>query len=455
MPLSLSPIRLTTLALLLIVTLPSTAVLPTQVDGTPLPSLAPMIERVTPAVVNISTVSVVRREDHPLLRDPIFRWFFERPRQSRERRNQSLGSGVIVDAAKGYVLTNNHVIEKADEIRVTLNDGRELVAELLGTDPDTDVAVLQIPNENLTAVRLTDSDQLRVGDFVVAIGNPFGLSQTVTSGIVSAVGRSGLGIEGYENFIQTDASINPGNSGGPLVNLRGELVGINTAILAPSGGNVGIGFAIPTNMAEAIKRQIVEHGGIRRGVFGISMQNLSPDLARALELPAKTTGAVVNGVKPNSAAEKAGLKAGDLITHLNERAVSSATDVTTQLALLRVGDRIELAVIRDGRNRTLSAQIADPFADFVDGDDISRQLRGARLGEVMDESGFGTNRGIAIGPVVEDSNAWKAGLREGDVLFQLNRSRIESFDDLRDAIDEGIYRLKLRRGSRLVTLVSR
>ncbi len=455
MPLSLSPLRLTVMALLLIVTVPSTAVLPTQVDGAPLPSLAPMIERVTPAVVNISTVSVVRREDQPLLRDPIFRWFFERPRQSRERRNQSLGSGVIVDAKQGHVLTNHHVIEKADEIRVTLHDGRELVAELLGTDPDTDVAVLRIPNENLTAVQLADSDRLRVGDFVVAIGNPFGLSQTVTSGIVSAVGRSGLGIEGYENFIQTDASINPGNSGGPLVNLRGELVGINTAILAPSGGNVGIGFAIPTNMAEAIKRQIVEHGGIRRGVFGISMQNLTPDLARALKLPAKTAGAVVNGVKPDSAAEQAGLKAGDLITRLNERSISGATDLTTQLALLRVGDRVELEVIRDGRNRTLSAQIADPFAHFVDGDDISRQLQGARLGEVIDESSFGKNRGIAVGPVVENSNAWNAGLREGDVLFQLNRSRIESLDDLRKATDDGVYRLKLRRGSRLVTLVSR
>ena len=441
--------------LLLVASASSSAALPSDVDGTPLPTLAPMIERVTPAVVNISSMSVVRSEDNPLLRDPVFRWFFERPRESRQRRNQSLGSGVIIDADNGYVLTNHHVIEKADEIRVKLSDGREFTAELLGTDPDTDIAVLQIPNENLKAIGLADSDQLRVGDFVVAIGNPFGLAKTVTSGIISALGRSGLGIEGYENFIQTDASINPGNSGGPLVNLRGELVGINTAILAPSGGNVGIGFAIPVNMAEAIKRQIVDYGGIRRGTFGISMQNLDPDLARALSLPTGSYGAVVNGVKPDSAAEKAGVKAGDLITHLNERQIISATDLTTQLALLRVGDDIRLEVIRDGNHRKLSAKIADPFADFVDGAEISRQLDGASLGEVLDDSSFGSNRGIAVGPVSADSGAWNAGLREGDVVFHVNRIRIKSLGELRKVAGEQIYHLKLRRGSRLVTLVSR
>ncbi|MCB1799718.1 MAG: trypsin-like peptidase domain-containing protein, partial [Gammaproteobacteria bacterium] len=226
-------VRALLLACLLVVALPAGAALPIQADDQPLPSLAPMLEKITPAVVNISTVSLVPAEDHPLLRDPVFRWFFELPRDAQRRRSQSLGSGVIVDAARGHVLTNHHVIEKADEIRVTTNDGRELKAELLGADPEIDIALLQIPAENLKAIPLADSSRLRVGDFVVAIGNPFGLNQTVTSGIVSALGRSGLGIEGYENFIQTDASINPGNSGGPLVNLRGELVGINTAILAP------------------------------------------------------------------------------------------------------------------------------------------------------------------------------------------------------------------------------
>ena len=431
------------------------AALPTQVDGEPLPSLAPMLEKTTPAVVNISTVSVVRTEDHPLLRDPFFRWFFERPLERRNKRSQSLGSGVVIDSNRGHVLTNHHVIEKAAEIRVTLNDGRELKAELLGSDPDTDVALLQIPAEDLTAIPLGDSRQLRVGDFVVAIGNPFGLSQTVTSGIVSALGRSGLGIEGYENFIQTDASINPGNSGGPLINLRGELVGINTAILAPSGGNVGIGFAIPVNMVEAIRRQIVDHGGVHRGTFGVTLQDLTPDLARALNLAPDSKGTVVSGVKASSAAAKSGLRAGDLIVKLNKHAIVNAADLKTQLALMRVGDRVKLRIIRDGSQRILDARIADPFEDFVEGKKISRQFRGALLGEVVDESSLGTNPGIAVGPVEEDSNAWQSGLREGDVLFQVNRSRVKTLEQLHEAAEDTVYRIKLRRGNRLVTLVSR
>ncbi len=431
------------------------AALPMQVDGAPLPSLAPMLEKVTPAVVNISTVSVVRTEDHPLLRDPFFRWFFELPRQTEKKRNQSLGSGVIVDARAGYVLTNHHVIEQADEIYVTLHDGRELKAELLGTDPETDVALLQIPAQGLTDVPLADSSQLRVGDFVVAIGNPFGLSQTVTSGIVSALGRSGLGIEGYENFIQTDASINPGNSGGPLVNLRGELVGINTAILAPSGGNVGIGFAIPINMAEAIKRQIVQYGGVNRGTFGVSVQNLTPDLVGALQLPPGSKGAVVSGVKSGSSAARAGLRAGDLIVRLNDHPIRNATDLHTQFALMRVGEEVALEVIREGRSKRLAARIADPFEGFIPGDRIGRQFAGTRLGEVIDESSLGTNHGIAVGPVEEDSNAWRSGLREGDVVFQVNRERVKTLKDMREAAEDNIYQIKLRRGDRLVTLVSR
>ena len=354
------------------------------------------------------------------------------------------------------MLTNHHVIEKAAEIRVTLNDGRKLKAELLGSDPDTDVAVLQIPADGSHGHSAWPiPSQLRVGDFVVAIGNPFGLSQTVTSGIVSALGRSGLGIEGYENFIQTDASINPGNSGGALVNLRGELVGINTAILAPSGGNVGIGFAIPANMVEAIRRQIVDHGGVRRGTFGVTLQDLTPDLARALHLAPDSKGAVVSGVKAGSAAARSGLRAGDLIVKLNKHAIVSAADLKTQLALMRVGDRVTLGIVRDGGKKSLSARIADPFEDFVEGKKISRQFRGALFGEVVDESSLGTNPGIAVGPVEEDSNAWQSGLREGDVLFQINRSRVKTLEQLREAAEEKIYRIKLRRGKRLVTLVSR
>ena len=274
-------------------------------EGEPLPTLAPMLERIMAAVVNVSTVTRIAVADHPLLRDPFFRHFFEVPKQER-RESNSLGSGVIVDAERGIVLTNHHVIAKADSIRVTLQDGRTLEAELLGADPETDVAVLRLPTRGLPAaalraIPLADSDGLRVGDFVVAIGNPFGLKQTVTSGIVSGLGRSGLGIEGYESFIQTDASINPGNSGGPLVNLRGELVGINTAILAPGGGNIGIGFAIPSNMARAIMEQILLHGQVRRGQFGVAVQDLTPELAAALGVEGRF-GALVTAVEPDSAA---------------------------------------------------------------------------------------------------------------------------------------------------------
>jgi Do/DeqQ family serine protease len=415
-----------------------------------------MLERATPAVVNISTVSVIRADDHPLLRDPFFRWFFDVPRNQQRRKNQSLGSGVIVDAAQGYVLTNHHVIDKADEVQVTLHDGRVLTATVLGADPDTDVALLQIPAEDLEALPLADSDRLRVGDFVVAIGNPFGLRQTVTSGIVSALGRSGLGIEGYENFIQTDASINPGNSGGPLVNLRGELVGINTAILAPGGGNVGIGFAIPVNMARSVMEQIVEFGGVRRGVFGIGIQELTPQLAQALGV-AQRRGAVIAEVRPGSAAADAGLQVGDVALSLNARPVVSAADLRTRLALLRIGDEVRLKVLRQGEERLLRARIADPYEDYVDGADISPYLGGALLGATRDASPFGTRDGIAVGSVVEDSNAWRIGLRPDDVLFEVNEERVEDLDDLRREARNGqrIWQLKLRRGKRIMTLVAR
>ena len=432
------------------------ATLPAAVDGNMLPSLAPMLERVTPAVVNISTISVIRAEEHPLLSDPFFRHFFDLPNRPRNRKSQSLGSGIVVDAQKGYVLTNHHVVDKADEIQVTLQDGRVLSATVLGDDPDTDVAVLQIPAEDLHAVPLADSDKLRVGDFVVAIGNPFGLSQTVTSGIVSALGRSGLGIEGYENFIQTDASINPGNSGGPLVNLRGELVGINTAILAPSGGNVGIGFAIPINMARTVMRQIVEFGGVRRGVFGIAVQELTPQLAQALKVE-QSRGAVIAEVRPNSAAERSGLKIGDVVVGLNDRPIRGAGELRTQLALLRVGDEVRLQVLRGGRERQLKARIADPYEGYVEGEKVSHYFRGALLGEIRDESPFGSFDAIAVGPVEQDSNAWQVGLRPDDVLIEVNRERVEDLDDLRKRVRgaDGIWQLKLRRANRIVTLVAR
>ncbi len=447
--------RLLVAILLLGLILPAPAALPVAVDGQPLPSLAPMLERVTGAVVNIATSSQRKLRRHPLLDDPFFRWFFEEiPRQRRQ--NQSLGSGVIVDAEKGYVLTNHHVIEEADEIRVTLKDGRSFIARLLGKDPEMDIAVLQIPAEDLTALPWGDSDTLRVGDFVVAIGSPFGLSQTVTSGIVSALGRSGLGIEGYENFIQTDASINPGNSGGPLVNLRGELVGINTAILAPGGGNVGIGFAIPGNLVREVLRQIVEYGGLRRGVFGVSMQNLSGDLAHALGLD-RPRGALIAEVRPDSAAERAGLRVGDVVTHIDGHEIANASDFHARLGLARIGQHIRLRVLRDGRPLELDATIADPYAGFVPGERIAPMLAGALLGEVVDESRFGRNPAIAVGTVAEGSPAWREGLREGDVVFEVNRHRVSELERLGRLLRQAgrIWQIRLRRGDRLLTLVSR
>ena len=444
------------LSLLLLAAPAAQGLLPSAVDGQPLPSLAPMLERATPAVVNIATSKAVRADQNPLLNDPFFRWFFDLPKRERRRESSSLGSGVIVNAREGLVLTNHHVVEKADEIEVTLKDGRKLKAELIGSDSETDVALLRVPAERLTAVPVADSDELRVGDFVVAIGNPFGLGQTVTSGIVSALGRTGLGIEGYENFIQTDASINPGNSGGPLVNLRGELVGINTAILAPSGGNVGIGFAIPANMARVIMEQILEHGEVRRGLFGVGVQDLTPELAQALDLP-QQRGAVIAQIEPNSAAARAGLTVGDVVTRVNGREVLTGADLRNQLGLLRVGSKVDLTVIRDARPLQIAARLADPYESFVKGRRVARQFDGALLGDTIDQSALGRLEAVAVGRVDEDSPAWAMGLREGDVILEANRQRVRNVDQLRTLAGDGdgLQMLRLRRGNQLLLVMAR
>lgn len=449
-------LSLTSILFALLFSWAANAALPVAVNGQALPSLAPMLDKATPAVVNIATTSHQRLRRHPLLDDPFFRWFFEEAPHYRERQEQSLGSGIIVDAARGYILTNHHVVEEADEIKVTLQDGRSFSARLLGQDPEMDIAVLKIPAQRLTALPWADSDQLRVGDFVVAIGSPFGLNQTVTSGIVSALGRSGLGIEGYENFIQTDASINPGNSGGPLVNLRGELVGINTAILAPNGGNVGIGFAIPANIAHTIMQQIVELGGVRRGVFGVTAQDVNGDLAQALGM-SRPQGAVISAVEPGSSAARSGLQVGDVIMRIGKHDVSGTSDLHTQLGLVRIGEKVTLQILRDGRQMMISAYVADPFADYVPGEQFSPVLTGALLGEVNDVSHLGENRGIAVGKVMKDSPAMRAGLREKDVIFQVNRQRVTSLKQLRKVLKraQGIWQLQLRRSDSLLTLSSR
>ncbi|MBK1617966.1 serine endoprotease DegQ [Lamprobacter modestohalophilus] len=430
--------------------------LPAAVDGEPLPSLAPMLAETVPGVVNVSTITEIAATEHPLLRDPFFRRFFDIPGHQRNRESQSLGSGVVIDAKRGIILTNHHVVRAADTIRVTFDDGRRLEAELVGSDPETDIAVLRVEADALTAIPLADSDALLVGDFVVAIGSPFGLAHTVTSGIVSALGRTGLGIEGYESFIQTDASINPGNSGGPLVNLRGELVGINTAILAPGGGNVGIGFAIPTNMVKIVVEQILEHGSVRRGLFGAGVQDLTPEIASALEID-RFRGAVVAALEPDSPALRAGLKPGDIITGVDGRAVNSANDLRSRVGLLPPGTRIELEVLRDGKTRRLKAQIDDPYADFVHGETLSPALEGALIGEATRRSNRGQTRVVVVGPIRPGSPAWQNGLREDDLIIQLNGRAIAEVKDVAQALrgSGGLYSAQVLRNGQLLLLARR
>ena len=325
-----------------------------EVGGAPMQSIAPVVGRVTPGVVGIS-VRVRVREDNPLLQDPLFRQFFNLRQGPIERETEAAGSGVIVDAAQGYVLTNNHVVENATNIEVTTKDNRQLKARLIGRDPETDIAVLQIAAGGLTSVPMGDSDRLQVGDFVLAVGNPFGLGQTVTSGIVSALGRS-PGIEGYEDFIQTDASINPGNSGGPLVDLQGRIVGINTAIVAPSGGNVGIGFAVPINMARQVMDQLISGGEIKRGRIGVAIQDLTPDIAQALGTT-HTQGAVIARVEQGSPADRAGLRTHDLVVAVNGVPIHTGAELKNRVGLSKVGDAVDLTIIRAGSERTVAVRI--------------------------------------------------------------------------------------------------
>ncbi|ORU90527.1 MAG: serine endoprotease DegQ [Cycloclasticus sp. symbiont of Poecilosclerida sp. M] len=408
----------------------SFAALPSAIGEAPLPSLAPILDKATPAVVNIATKNSIQERENPLLRDPFFRRFFRIPNQPRKRSSQSLGSGVIIDAAKGYIITNHHVINKADEITVTLRDGRDFTAKVVGSDPESDVAVIQISAKNLVHLKIANSDRLRVGDFVVAIGNPFGLGQTVTSGIVSALGRTGLGIEGYEDFIQTDASINPGNSGGALINLRGELVGINTAIIAPSGGNVGIGFAIPSNMAISLKNQIVKFGEVNRGQLGITVQDLTKELSQAFKLPRKS-GVVISQVQAGSSAEKAGLLAGDIVLTINGRTVKSSANLRNILGLLSVGDTAKLTTLRNGKSRTASLKISKKVIASVKGNRVHKKLTGAKLSNLttQDKQGFAKS-GIKVTDIKTNSTAWIAGVRKGDIITMANRIRVKTLIDL-------------------------
>ncbi len=430
--------------------------LPLALDGETLPSLAPMLEDVLLSVVNISTEGRVSAGGSPFQSDPFFERFFNRrpDSQPRQRRTRSLGSGVIIDSESGYVVTNHHVIENADQIRVRLDDGRSFEAKVVGADPEADVAVIQIPAKGLKAINIGDSDTLRVGDFVVAIGNPFGLSQTATFGIVSALGRSGLGIEDYEDFIQTDASINQGNSGGALVNLRGELIGVNTAILARGGGNVGIGFAIPVNMVVSLTAQIIEFGEVRRGRLGVHIQDLTPELAQAFGVEAGS-GALISKVMPDSAAKAADLREGDVITMVNGRAIKGATELQNVIGLARADEEIELTYIRDRKSFNKKIRIRAIVAEFGRGIQISESFEGARLEDVDDSSSQNGQPGIRVVEVTSGSAAWQSGLRSGDVILSVNRQWVFSLEDLVQIVNgrtSGLL-LNIQRGESALFLV--
>ena len=419
-------------------------------DAAPMPSLAPMVKRVSPAVVNIATRGTIKEQAqrNPLMEDPFFRRFFETPpdSQPRERQFQSAGSGVIIDAKNGYIVTNYHVVENASEITITLLDNRSFTAKVLGTDEGSDLALVQAHQPNLVAMAISDSSQLEVGDYVVAIGNPFGLQHTVTAGIVSALGRSGINPDGFEDFIQTDASINPGNSGGALVNLRGELVGINSAILSRSGGNIGIGFAISSNMVRGVTDQLIKYGAVKRGVLGINIFNVTPDIAKEYGLT-EVSGALVAGVAQGSAAEKAGVKTGDIVAAIDGHVVKDAAELRRTIGMLRVGDKVDVSLLRDGKPRSVTALIAERSETEAGAAGvIHKTLEGA---ELVDAAGGG----VTVKSIQEGSPAALAGLRANDLILGIGRTPIANLKAFRDAAkDASLLLLNVRRGSQVLLI---
>ncbi|EPR9023891.1 serine endoprotease DegQ [Cronobacter dublinensis] len=441
------------LGLSLPVTAPVFAALPSQVPGQPaVPSLAPMLEKVLPAVVSVQVQGTAVQEQR--VPEELKKYFGESMPEQQAQPFEGLGSGVIIDAAKGYVLTNNHVINHAEKISVQLNDGREFEAKLIGGDDQSDIALIQLQNaSNLTQIQVADSDKLRVGDFVVAVGNPFGLGQTATSGIVSALGRSGLNLEGFENFIQTDASINRGNSGGALLNLNGELIGINTAILAPGGGSVGIGFAIPANMAQTLANQLMQSGEVKRGLLGIKGTEMSADIAKAFNLNTQR-GAFVSEVLPNSGSAKAGIKAGDVIVSLNGRPLNSFAELRSRIATTEPGTKVKLGLLRDGKAQEVEVTLDKSTSSSASADIIAPALQGATLSDGQLKDG---TKGITIDNVEKGSAAAQAGLHKDDVIVGVNRERVSTIAEMRKllASKPAIVALHIVRGNDSLYLLLR
>ena len=437
-------ISLSTLLFALAFVTSAYAALPQSVKGEPVTSLAPLVEEVSPAVVNIRVSQTVTSRNS--FSDDAFRRFFGLPdgRNRGPREIASAGSGVIVDAERGYILTNHHVVGEADTIQISLIDGTVLDAEIVGSDPATDIAVIKVDAEGLTEMAIGDSTRARVGDFVIAIGNPFGLGHTVTSGIISALGRSGISRDGYEDFIQTDASINPGNSGGALVNMNGELIGINSAIISRSGGNVGIGFAVPTEIASSIMNQILDFGEIRRGLLGVNIQSIDAQAAEALGSDIDS-GALITGIQPDSAAENAGLKVGDIIVEVNEKKVGDAIELRNRIGLLRSGETVDLKFVRDNETRSAKAELGQAQSQMVLGEEIHPGLAGSTFAV----SSTTSEGGIEISEVQEGTPAAQRGLRTGDLITHVNRNRVRDLQDLREIASRyDILFLNVRRGDR-------
>lgn len=424
---------------------PVSAALPSQVPGQEaIPSLAPMLEKVLPAVVSVQVEGTARQSQR--IPEELKKYFGEDAPDQQAQPFEGLGSGVIIDAAKGYILTNNHVISQADKISVQLNDGREFDAKLIGGDDQSDIALLQVQNpSNLTQIAIADSDKLRVGDFAVAVGNPFGLGQTTTSGIVSALGRSGLNLEGLENFIQTDASINRGNSGGALLNLNGELIGINTAILAPGGGSIGIGFAIPSNMAKTLSQQLIQFGEVKRGLLGIKGMEMSADIAKAFKLNVQR-GAFVSEVLPNSGSAKAGVKSGDVIVSLNDKPLSSFAELRSRIATTEPGAKVKLGLIREGKPLTVEVTLDKSTSSSASAEQISPTLQGATLSDGQLKNG---TKGISVTTVEKSSPAAQAGLHQDDVIVGVNRTRVQSIAEMRKVLESkpAVIALQIIRGN--------
>ena len=422
--------------------------LPQAVDGEPLPSLAPLVKRVAPAVVNIRVSQTV--ESQSPYGDEMFRRFFGIPDQpgGRSREVASAGSGVIVDAENGYILTNHHVVENADKIQVSLYNDDSLDAEVIGSDGPTDIALLKVDPEGLTELPIGESDSVEVGDFVIAIGNPFGLGHTVTSGIVSALGRTGISRNGLEDFIQTDASINPGNSGGALVNMRGELVGINSAIISRTGGNVGIGFAVPSEIARSIMRQILDFGEVRRGLLGVTIQTIDKESAEALGTEVDR-GALITGIEPGSAAEDAGLRVDDIIVGVDERRIDNNRELANAIGLKGSGETVNIEFVRDGRQSMVTAELGQQTAEQVVGADIHPGLAGA----LFTTSSATTTGGIEVASVQAESSAAQRGLRSGDIIIAVNRQPVQNIGQLQEvAAGNRILFLLVRRGDRQLML---